>query len=125
MANAKNVVKEKDIVIVDGVIIKQVSSPSVIASVAKDRGINPQEVFVRITFEYKGDEFGASNKLRILTKTGYEELLNAQKNKTPMKLAVDRASDFFYIERDVKIDDLFKEEVKRADTRKSLATLLV
>lgn len=121
----KTVAKEKDIVIVDNVIIKQVSSPSTIASVAKDKGINPQEVFVRVTFEYSGDEFGVSQKLRILTKAGYQELLDAQKNKTPMKLAVDRASEFFYIEKDISVDDLFKEEVKRSDSRKSLASLLV
>lgn len=125
MAENKNAIKEKDVVIVDNVIIKQVSSPSVIASVAQDRGINPQEVFVRITFEHKGTLYGASNKLRILTKAGYEELLKAQKEKKPMKLAVDRASEFFYIERDVKIEDLFKEAVTKTDNRASLASLVV
>jgi hypothetical protein len=115
----------QDPVIVDGAIIKTVSSPSTIQRVAVDKGVNPQEVFVRITFEYNGMEFGASNKLRFLTKAGYNELLEAQKNKTPMKLAVNTEAGFFYIEKNVSIDDLFKEAVaKPADTRTNLAALL-
>lgn len=118
--------KERNIVIVDDCIIKQVSSPSTIQRVAVDKGVNPQEVYVRVTFEHKGKEFGVSNKLRFLTKAGYEELIKAQKDKTPMKLAVDTESGFFYIEKDVSIDDLFKEAVtKTADTRANLSALLV
>ena len=118
--------KERNIVIVDDCTIKQVSSPSTIQRVAVDKGVNPQEVYVRVTFEYKGKEFGVSNKLRFLTKAGYEELMKAQKDKTPMKLAVDTESGFFYIEKDVSVDDLFKEAVtKTADTRANLSALLV
>ena len=118
--------KERNIVIVDDCIIKQVSSPSTIQRVAVDKGVNPQEVYVRVTFEYKGKEFGVSNKLRFLTKAEYEELIKAQQNKTPMKLAVDTESGFFYIEKDVSVDDLFKEAVtKTADTRANLSALLV
>ena len=116
---------ERNTVTVDGAVIKTVSSPSTIQRVAVDKGVNPQEVFVRVTFEYGGKEFGVSNKLRFLTKAGYNELLEAQKNKTPMKLAVDTDSGFFYIEKNVSVDDLFKEAVvKSTDTRTNLAALL-
>jgi hypothetical protein len=126
MTNSESkVIKEKDIVIVEGAIIKQVSSPSTIQRIAVDKGINPQEVYVRVTFEYKGEEFGVSNKLRFLTKAGYEELIKAKEAKTAMKLAVDKNSEFFYIEKDINVDDLFKTPVVKTNTRKSLATLLV
>ena len=117
--------KERTTVTIDGAIIKQVSSPSTIQRVAVDKNVNPQEVFVRVTFEYAGKEFGVANKLRFLTKTGYMELIEAQKNKTPMKLAVDVESGFFYIEKDVSVDDLFKNAVtKTADARANLSALL-
>ena len=116
--------KEPVKIIVDGAVIKSVSSPSSIQSVAKDRGINPQEVFVRVTFDYKGTEVKLSNKLRFLTKAGYTELLEAQKTQKPMKLVVDTANEFFYIEHDVSIDDLFKEEVtKPVDNKANLMKL--
>lgn len=122
---AAEAAKERTTVTVEGAIIKQVSSPSTIQRVAVDKGVNPQEVFVRVTFEYAGKEFGVANKLRFLTKAGYMELIEAQKNKTPMKLAVDVESGFFYIEKDVSVDDLFKDAVtKTADTRANLSALL-
>ena len=118
--------KERNTVVVDGAIITQVSSPSTIQRVAVDKGVNPQEVYVRVTFQYNGKEFGVANKLRFLTKAGYVELVEAQKNKTPMKLAVDVESGFFYIEKDVSVDDLFKDAVvKAADTRANLSALIV
>ena len=125
MAEIKTQIKEKDVVIVEGAIIKQISSPSTIQRVAVDKGINPQEVYVRVTFEYKGQEFPVSNKLRFLTKAGYQELIEAQKNKTAIRLAVDKNSGFFYIEKDIKVEDLFKTAVEKKDSRASLATLLV
>lgn len=113
-------------VTVDGAIIKSVSSPSTIQRVAQDKGLNPQEVFVRIVFEYKGNEYSASNKLRFLTKAGYQELLDAKENATPMKLTVGTDSEFFYIEHDVSVDDLFAEELPKTTpaTRASLASLI-
>ena len=121
--------KEPVKIIVDGAIVKSVSSPSTIQSVAQDKGINPQEVFVRVTLEYMGTEVKVSNKLRFLTKAGYQELLDAQKTKKPMKFVVDVANEFFYIERDVSVDDLFKDEiVKPIDNQanlKKLASLVV
>jgi hypothetical protein len=121
--------KEPVKITVDGAIVKSISSPSTIQSVAQDKGINPQEVFVRVTLEYMGTEVKVSNKLRFLTKAGYQELLDAQKTKKPMKFVVDVANEFFYIERDVSVDDLFKDElVKPIDNQanlKKLASLVV
>jgi hypothetical protein len=108
----------------DGVVVKSVSSPSSIQRVAIDKGINPQEVFVRVTFEFKGEEFAASNKLRFLTKAGYQELLDAEKSGTKMKFVVDIDNGFFYVEKDVSIDSLFAQEVEKKDTRKPLSALL-
>ena len=126
MEEIKNQVRQKNVVIVKDTIIKQVSTPSTIQRVAIDNGINPQEVYVRVTFEYGGKEFGVSNKLRFLTKAGYEELIKAKENKTAMTLAVDTESGFFYIEKDIKVDDLFKTPVeKKTDTRTGLSALIV
>ena len=126
MEEIKNQVRQKNVVIVKDTIIKQVSTPSTIQRVAIDKGINPQEVYVRVTFEYGGKEFGVSNKLRFLTKAGYEELIKAKENKTAMTLAVDTESGFFYIEKDIKVDDLFKTPVeKKTDTRTGLSALIV
>ena len=108
----------------DSVIVKSVSTPSTIQRVALDKGINPQEVFVRVTFEYKGEQFTASNKLRFLTKAGYEELLNAVTTGEKMKFVVDIDNGFFYVEKDVSIDRLFEQEVEKKDTRKPLSALL-
>lgn len=108
----------------ENVIIKNVSSPSTIQRVALDKGINPQEVFVRVTFEHKGEQYTASNKLRFLTKAGYEELLKAVETKEPMKFVVDIDNGFFYVEKDVSIDSLFAQDVEKKDTRKPLSALL-
>lgn len=116
--------KEGRKVTCDGVIVKNVSSPSSIQRVALDKGINPQEVFVRVTFEFKGQQFTASNKLRFLTKAGYEELLNAAKTGEPMKFVVDIDNGFFYVEKDVSIDSLFAQDVEKKDERKPLSALL-
>ena len=116
--------KEGRKVTCDGVIVKNVSSPSSIQRVALDKGINPQEVFVRVTFEFKGQQFTASNKLRFLTKAGYEELLNAAKTGEAMKFVVDIDNGFFYVEKDVSIDSLFAQDVEKKDERKPLSALL-
>lgn len=108
----------------DGVVVKSVSTPSTIQRVALDKGINPQEVFVRVTFEYKGEQFTASNKLRFLTKAGYEELLKAAETGSKMKFVVDIDNGFFYVEKDVSIDSLFAQEVEKKDSRKPLSALL-
>ena len=123
-ASVAKTFKEGRKVTCDGVIVKNVSSPSSIQRVALDKGINPQEVFVRVTFEFKGQQFTASNKLRFLTKAGYEELLNAVKTGEAMKFVVDIDNGFFYVEKDVSIDSLFAQDVEKKDERKPLSALL-
>lgn len=109
----------------NNVKIKSVSSPSTIAVVAKDRGINPKEVFVRIVFEHEGEEYKASNKLRFLGKSGYEELISAVKEEKPMNITVDTENEYFYIEYGTTVDELFATPIERnsgfADLTKLLA----
>lgn len=111
-------------VTVDGAVVASVTSPSTIDRIAKERNINPQEVFVRCTFNYAGKQFTASNKLRFLTKAGYMELMEAKTNGTPMKFVVDVEKGFFYIEHDVAVDSLFETPVASTDTRAKLTALL-
>lgn len=122
--NTQKTVESRKVTL-EGVRVVNVSSPSTIQRVAVDRGLNPQEVFVRCTFEYEGNQFTASNKLRFLTKAGYNELLDAKANGTLMTFTVDVDKEFFYIEHDVNVDDLFAEEVTPVeDSRQSLVALL-
>lgn len=111
-------------VTVDGAVVASVTSPSTIDRIAKERNINPQEVFVRCTFNYAGKQFTASNKLRFLTKAGYVELMEAKTKGTPMKFVVDVEKGFFYIEHDVAVDSLFETPVESTDTRANLTALL-
>ena len=108
----------------EGIIIRSVSSPSTIQRVAVDRGINPQEVFVRITFEHGGKLYSAANQLRFLTKAGYLELLDAYKSGTPLTISVDVESGFFSIEHDVSVDDLFAEKLEPKSNFADLSSLL-
>lgn len=127
MENVKNEEKKQyvsDNVTIEGAIIRSVSTPSTIQKVAQDRGINPQEVFVRVVFSYNNNDYAVSNKLRFLTKSGYKQLLDAQSTKTPLKLTVDRNGGFFYIENDVAVDDLFKEKPVFAKTTVDLTQLI-
>lgn len=111
-------------VTVDNAIVVNVTSPSTVDRIAKEKNINPQEVFVRCTFQYNDMQFTASNKLRFLTKTGYTELLEAKEKKTPMKFVVDIEKEFFYIEHDVAVDSLFETPVVTEDKRTKLTALL-
>lgn len=120
--NEVNAVSTK--VTVDNAKIINVTSPSTIDRIAKEKEINPQEVFVRCTFQYNGMLLTASNKLRFLTKAGYVELLNAKDSGTPMKLVIDVEKEFFYIEHDVAIDSLFETPIEVKDERTKLTALL-
>lgn len=113
----KNVVEVKD------VIVKSVTGTGSIARIAKEKGLNPQEVFVRINFEYKGKTFTVSNKLRFLGKEGYQMLTDAKEKSTPINISVETESGFFYIENTVALDDLFKEPVTTTDTRENIKSL--
>lgn len=92
--------------------IIQVTSPSTVQLIAQERNINPQEVFVRVVFEHEGKQYKVSNKLKLLGKTGYTDLLKAKQDGATMKLTVGLESEFFYIERNVNIDDLFTTPVQ-------------
>lgn len=105
-----------------GVKILGVSSPATIKSIADEKGLNPQEVFVRVTFESGGKEYTASNKLRFFKQKGYDKLLEAKKSGSPVDVAVTETG-FIYLEDNVKIEDLFKEPVDTVDSRSSLETL--
>ena len=100
--------------------ILSITPASRILDIAEEKGLNPQEVFVRCTFEYKGNTYTASNKLRILTKKGYEELQNKIKSGETIDLSI-TDSEFFYIHREISLDELFKDKVEIKDTRHSLA----
>ena len=108
----------------ENVVVRTVTSPSNIQRIAVDRGINPQEVFVRVTFEWEGKLYSVSNQLRFLNKSGYQELLNAQKTGEPLTFSVDTESGFFYIEHSVSIDDLFAEKIETKPVFADLSTLL-
>lgn len=117
--------RKQNFVKVENVVLKSISTPTMIQRVAQDKGINPQEVFVRATFEYGGKDVVVSNKLRYLTKAGYVELATAVANKTPVTLEVDTESGFFHVVKDIKVDDLFKDSVAKTDVSKfNLAVLL-
>lgn len=112
-------------VLCKNVIVKGVSSPDTISIVAQDRGINPQEVFVRIVFEHEGKEYKASNKLRFLGKAGYEKLRDSAANAKPIDLTVDTEAGYFYIEYGTTVDDLFKTPVSRDTGVADLVSLLI
>ena len=115
---------------VQGVKIVGVTSPANIARIAKERNLNPQEVFVRVTFEHDGEQYTASNKLYILGKANYQKLLNIMGTGETINVELsisktDPNNAFIYIEEDsVDIESLFTEEVKKTDSRKSLGDLL-
>ena len=109
---------------VEGAVIKTVSSPDTIKRIALDRGIIPQEVFVRVVFTYKGKEYTVSQKLRFLSKYGYEKLLNCQKTGEPIDLVVEPEKGFFYIDEHTSVEDLFVEKVNTTTHGASLTELM-
>lgn len=91
------------------VVIKGVSSPSSIMLIAQERNIDPSEVFVRIAFEHEGEEYKASNKLKYLKKTGYEKLVKAVADETPIDILFDAERNYFDIDYGFTIDSLFSK----------------
>ena len=89
------------------VIIKGVSTPSSIMLIAQEHNIDPSEVFVRIAFEYEGETYKASNKLKYLKKTGYEKLVKAVADETPVDIMFDAEKTYFDIDYGFTIDSLF------------------
>lgn len=90
------------------VVIQSVSSPSTINNIAMERSISPLDVYVRITFSYEGETYGASNKLRFLREDGYQDLLNAKQSGSPIKIDV-TSNEWFYIHKPrMAVKELFQ-----------------
>lgn len=105
------------VLVLEQVKVVGVTAPETIARIARERGLNPQEVFVRLVFEYEGKQYTASQKLQILRQDGYEKLLKAAKNEEKLDISVSE-KEFFYIvypEDKVNVADLFSKplETKR------------
>lgn len=117
-------IKESEWITVKDCIIKSITSKESIADIAAQKGINAGEVFVRITFEYKGAEYKASQKLRILGKDGYLKLSNLAKEESG-KIDLDVSNtEFFRIHKEVSLDDLFKDVASsKNDLRNSVNKL--
>ena len=116
---------KKTIVRCENVKIKSVTSPDQVSLIAKERGLNPQEVFIRIVFEYNDMPYKASNKLRFLTKEGYKTLIEKCEKEEPITISVNTENEFFYIEYGTKIDDLFSTPVEKERYTNDLMSLLV
>lgn len=108
---------------IEKAIVKGVSSPDTIQRIAEERGLNAQEVFVRLTFETEGQEFVASNKLRFLGKKGYEQLIKAKDSGETVDITVDTDKEFFYLNSNTSVEDLFKTELPKRE-RPSLLSLV-
>jgi hypothetical protein len=97
--------------------IQSVTSPSTVQNIALEKGITEPEVYVRITFAYDGETYGASNKLKFLRQDGYQELLDAKQNQTPIKIDV-TSNEWFYIHKPrVAVKDLFKPSTPAAQVK--------
>lgn len=108
---------------IEKAIVKGVSSPDTIQRIAKEKGLNAQEVFVRLTFEVDGEEFTASNKLRFLGKEDYNKLMKAKETGSTVDITVDTEKEFFYMNSGTTVEDLFSVAIQPRE-RKSLASLI-
>lgn len=112
------------------VVITAVSSPAKIAEVARVQGFeDPQDVFVRVNFKVGDTEYDASNKLKFLTKNGYQKLLDAKESGEEVNITLVRTEGqkdaFIYVNPDIKVtvDDLFSKPLKKVDNRHSIEEL--
>ena len=108
---------------IEKAIVKGVSSPDTIQRVAKEKGLNAQEVFVRLTFEVDSEEYTVSNKLRFLGKEDYNKLLKAKESGETVDITVDTEKEFFYMNNGTTVEDLFSIAIQPRE-RKSLASLI-
>ena len=109
---------------INNAIVKGISSPDSIRRIADEKGLNPQEVFVRLIFEVNGTEYSASNQLRFIGKKDYQKLVNAKQSGEPVDISVDIDKAFFYMNHDTSIDDLFKEDIVKKPVSNNLSDLL-
>jgi len=102
---------------VKGVKVIGVSSPARIKAIADERGLNPQEVYVRLIYSQNGEECTASQQLGILGKENYKKLRDLVGTDTLIDLSLNIGTNkktgeynaFFYLESGIKEDDLFSE----------------
>lgn len=124
---AVTVQKEKQAVSLKGVKIITVTGANRIAAIAAERGINAQEVFVRVTFEYEGKQYSSSNKLRFFGKENYEKLLKVRDDESLVNITVTKNEQgtLMYLDpdKDVSVKELFDTPVEVKDTRKNLEDL--
>ena len=109
---------------INNAIVKGISSPDSIRRIADEKGLNPQEVFVRLIFEVNGTEYSASNQLRFIGKKDYQKLVDAKQSGEPVDISVDIDKAFFYMNHDTSIDDLFKEDIVKKPVSNNLSDLL-
>lgn len=118
---------EKQSISLKGVKVIGVTSPNRIAQIAEERNINPQEVFVRVVFEYQGSQYQASNQLRFFGEKGYSKLLESRDNETLVNVTItaDDKGTLMYLDsdKDVSVSDLFKTPTATVAARKDLLSL--
>lgn len=118
---------KKQSISLKGVKIVSVTSPNRIAQIANERGINPQEVFVRVNFEYQGNEYRGDNQLRFFGKDGYAKLLSARDTESLVNITItkDVKGTLLYLDgdKDVTVDELFEKPVEKSSSRKDLSEL--
>lgn len=118
---------EKQSISLKGVKVIGVTSPNRIAQIAEERSINPQEVFVRVVFEYQGSQYQASNQLRFFGEKGYNKLLESRDNETLVNVTItaDDKGTLMYLDsdKDVSVSDLFKTPTATVAARKDLLSL--
>lgn len=114
-----------------GIKVVGVTSPSNIARIAKEQGLNPQEVYVRMIYNYEGIEYQASQKLHILGQSNYEKLrdLAGKEDTIDITLNVGKNSKgeisaFFYVEDNTTVEDLFATPLEKTQRKAAPDTLL-
>ena len=94
----------------ENVKIISVTTPATGVQVAKAKGISKNDVFVRVVFEYEGNNYQASQKVQYLPKSDYEELLNAVSSGETMSLTVNLEKKFFNVYRSATLDEVYQDK---------------
>ena len=135
LSNVKN---EKRIVVseYEGTVnIINITKPHTIIRRSEELGINPSEIFVRVTVTDGDSTSVLSNKLKFIGQKDYENLLKAQESGTPVTLHITTYKNelrkdldaFFYVVKEMSTDKLFaqiKETEKNKSTVKSVVKRL-
>lgn len=108
--------------------ITAVTGPATIKRIAEEKGINPQNVFVRVNFEYEGKEYSSSNQLRFFKEEGYQKLLEAKKTGEAVNITLRKTDkgDLMYLNLNgrVEVSSLFDIPLAREDNRSDISELL-